>query len=49
MLSVLGAGHGGAIDVNNLNLSNAALKRKAGSATTYNDLIIGSPALRLFI
>jgi NAD(P)-dependent dehydrogenase (short-subunit alcohol dehydrogenase family) len=40
VLSVLAAGHGGAIDVNNLNLSNAGLKRKADSATTYNDLMI---------
>ena len=40
VLSVLAAGYGGAIDVNNLNLSNAGLKRKADSATTYNDLMI---------
>jgi hypothetical protein len=40
VLSVLGAGYGGAIDVSNLNLSNAGLKRKADSGTTYNDLII---------
>lgn len=40
VISVLAAGFGGAIDVNNLNLSNASLKRKADYATTYNDLMI---------
>jgi hypothetical protein len=40
VLSVLGAGSGGTIDVNNLGLSNAGLKRKADSSTTYTDLMI---------
>jgi hypothetical protein len=40
VISVLGAGYGTAIDVNNMNLSNASLKRKADFTTTYNDLMI---------
>ena len=41
MLSVLAAGHGGAIDMNDLGLKKSyGLKRKADSASTYNDLMI---------
>lgn len=41
VLSVLAAGKGGAIDLNDLGLKDSyGLKRKADSATTYNDLMI---------
>jgi len=41
VLTVLAAGKGGAIDLEDLGLKkNASIKRKADSATTYNDLIV---------
>jgi hypothetical protein len=41
VFSVLAAGQGGAIDLDDLDLKkNGGLKRKADSATTYNDLMI---------
>jgi NAD(P)-dependent dehydrogenase (short-subunit alcohol dehydrogenase family) len=44
VISVLAAGHGGVIDVNDMNLSNASMKRKADYATAYNDLMIEVPS-----
>ena len=41
VLSVLAAGKGGTIDMDDLGLKNrSSLKRKADSATTYNDLMV---------
>lgn len=41
ILSVLAAGKGGPIDLDDLGLKKSSgLKRKADSATTYNDLVI---------
>ena len=47
MMSVLGAGHGGAIDMDDLGLkTSSSIKRKADSATTYNDLMMEELATR---
>jgi hypothetical protein len=41
VLTVLAAGYGGPIDVDDLGLKvNSGLKRKADAATTYNDLFV---------
>ena len=41
ILTVLGAGHGGVIDTNDMDLQkNPSLKKKADFCVSYNDLII---------
>lgn len=45
VFSVLAAGHGGPIDLDDLGLKKSyGLKRKADSATTYNDLMVEVPS-----
>jgi len=41
MLTVLAAGHGGAIDTNDMDLQkNPSIKKKADFCPTYNDLMV---------